>query len=240
MRTHLSHAELAVPLGSDVAGHQVRAPDEREVGRASHVAPHACLRRDQAAADTAARRIDPCPPKFQRARLREFMAAIHAKKSSLLRDSCGDWAITGSQGCVYCAPGGFQLVITSMVARPRRWSNIKKALSFCELQNDGDDEGILFLDRLPTISEAGPIRQALGIHKHRDITPEQKDKLRAMGYGGGDRAVLDARGKALQRPENGRRPVGEPTTVASAHQAQDLALDDPACVVTGPRRDGGQ
>jgi hypothetical protein len=34
------------------------------------------------------------------------------------------------------------------------WTYAKKALGFAKLTNDGDDEGALFLDRLPTKSEA--------------------------------------------------------------------------------------
>jgi hypothetical protein len=31
-----------------------------------------------------------------------------------------------------------------------RWAHLKKALDFCAMTNDGDGEGMLFLDRLPT------------------------------------------------------------------------------------------
>jgi hypothetical protein len=41
------------------------------------------------------------------------------------------------------------------------WTYAKRALSFAKLTNDGDDEGALFLDRLPSQSEAEMIRRYL-------------------------------------------------------------------------------
>jgi hypothetical protein len=46
-----------------------------------------------------------------------------------------------------------------------RWAYVKKALDFCGVTNDGDGEGMLFLDRLPTPEEAEVIRDKLGIRK---------------------------------------------------------------------------
>jgi hypothetical protein len=43
---------------------------------------------------------------------------------------------------------------------------------------DGDDEGILFLDRLPTALEAEVIRDKLSIRKRREIGEEQLARLR--------------------------------------------------------------
>jgi hypothetical protein len=55
---------------------------------------------------------------------------------------------------------------------PRRWTGIKKRLGFCRLTQDGDDEGCLYLDRLPKADEAVLIREAIGIRKRRHLTPE--------------------------------------------------------------------
>jgi hypothetical protein len=47
---------------------------------------------------------------------------------------------------------------------------------------DGDDEGILRLDRLPTADEADTIRDLIGIRKRRHMTAEALSKLeRAQG-----------------------------------------------------------
>jgi hypothetical protein len=40
------------------------------------------------------------------------------------------------------------------------------------LSQDGDDEGCLHLDRLPTPSEAGSIREAIRIRQRRHMTVE--------------------------------------------------------------------
>ena len=42
----------------------------------------------------------------------------------------------------------------------RRWKNVKKRLAFRWISQDGDDEGCLHLDRLPTAHEADLIRGA--------------------------------------------------------------------------------
>jgi len=42
----------------------------------------------------------------------------------------------------------------------RRWKNVKKRLAFRRISQDGDDEGCLHLDRLPTAHEADLIRGA--------------------------------------------------------------------------------
>jgi hypothetical protein len=112
---------------------------------------------------------DPCPPAVQRSRLLELQAAIDASQTTagrptLTRDACGDWAIFGRLGHIYAAPEGFQLVI-STGERPKAWTWIKKRLTFCRLSQDGDDEGVLLLDRIPTPAEAELIREALGIRQ---------------------------------------------------------------------------
>jgi hypothetical protein len=47
----------------------------------------------------------------------------------------------------------------------RLWAATKARLSFCEVTQDGDDEGVLRLDRLPTKAEASAIRKALAIRQ---------------------------------------------------------------------------
>jgi hypothetical protein len=47
----------------------------------------------------------------------------------------------------------------------------EQRLNFCRLTQDGDDEGCLHLDRLPTKIEASAIREALGIRKRRHLSP---------------------------------------------------------------------
>ena len=50
-------------------------------------------------------------------------------------------------------------------------------LTFCKVTQDGDWEGCLHLDRLPTADEAVVIREVLGIRKRRHMTGETLSKL---------------------------------------------------------------
>jgi hypothetical protein len=50
-----------------------------------------------------------------------------------------------------------------------RWTRVKKRLSFCRLIQDGDDEGIMILRNLPTAAQAEAIREAIGLHKKRQV-----------------------------------------------------------------------
>jgi len=52
------------------------------------------------------------------------------------------------------------------------WNKAKVALSFAKLENDGDDEGAFFLDRLPTKSEAEIIRKWTGVAKKAEYSAE--------------------------------------------------------------------
>ena len=54
---------------------------------------------------------------------------------------------------------------------------MKKRLAFCRLTQDGDDEGCLHLDRLPTAAEAEAIRDDLGIRKRRHLSDEELARL---------------------------------------------------------------
>ena len=54
----------------------------------------------------------------------------------------------------------------------------KKALTFAKVTQDGDDEGGLIFDRLPTANEAEIIRHYLGIAKKREFGAEELARLR--------------------------------------------------------------
>jgi hypothetical protein len=120
------------------------------------------------------------PPAMQRPKLLEFMAAIDASSRSLRRDKCDDLAVFGSLGHVYAVPEGYQLYVTTG-ERPRKWTSLKKKLAFCQLTQDGDDEGFLILGRLPSKEEAAIIREAVGIRKARHLSEECREKLIAAG-----------------------------------------------------------
>jgi hypothetical protein len=104
-------------------------------------------------------------------RLEALVVAIDASPRVLRRDQCGDYMITGKLGHIFADGQGFLLHVSTRES-PRRWTMVKRRLAFCHLNQDGDDEGCLRLDRLPTPQGAELIREALGIRKRRRISPE--------------------------------------------------------------------
>jgi len=129
--------------------------------------------------------------------LQALLAALHASPVALRRDlhrgegRKGDYGIHG-KGHICLDGDGFLLCVVAKDERdqsPRRWTNVKQRLAFCRIMQDGDDEGGLHLDRLPTPAEAVLIREALGIRKRRALTED-------------GRAQLDAARRAANSPSN--------------------------------------
>ena len=108
----------------------------------------------------------------ERTHLETLLTALDATPCALQRDGCGDWAIEGKRGYIYANGSGFLIVITTGDSI-RRWANAKGKLAFCRVTQDGDDEGCLHLDHLPTPPEAELIRDALRIKRKRHYTPDQ-------------------------------------------------------------------
>jgi hypothetical protein len=117
-------------------------------------------------------------------KLETLLDALNASQVTLTRDfhldhgHVGDHAIRGKFGHVYTDGDGYLLCVHTNESA-RRWFAIKGKLSFCRLTQDGDDAGALHLDHLPTPAEAELIRDALGIRKRRELTPEALAKARA-------------------------------------------------------------
>jgi hypothetical protein len=127
-----------------------------------------------------------------------MLAALDASPTKLHRPICrgwtGDWQITGKTGHILSDTTGYLLYANTperdephpddpdrklCYGSARKWSNIKAKLAFARLTQDGDDEGLFYLDRLPTQAEAESIRDALGIRKRRALTPEALAQARA-------------------------------------------------------------
>jgi hypothetical protein len=119
-----------------------------------------------------------------RANLLALLAALDASPLALQRDLSrgegrkGDWGIRGKLGHIY-ADGADYLLCVSTEELPRRWTHVKRRLGFCNVTQDGDDEGCLRLDRLPVPHEVEAIREAIGIRKRRRLTPEGRAQLEA-------------------------------------------------------------
>ena len=116
--------------------------------------------------------------------LDDMVTALGCWDRAYCRDECGDWMIEGKQGHIYAHPEGFYLYCAPGSARA--WGFAKKALAFCTLlTQDGDDEGFLRLERLPTPAEADVIRDKLGIRKKRVLTDEERERLARTGFRSG-------------------------------------------------------
>jgi hypothetical protein len=138
--------------------------------------------------------MDIFPPTKQRPALLAFRDALGCRDNALRRDECGDWRINGRRGHIYAVPGtldrpktpGFQIFVMGWTARG--WNLAKEAFRpFADLTTDGDDEGALFIDRLPTRAEAEIIRRYVGIAKRQTYTEEQlvgmRERARALAGG---------------------------------------------------------
>ena len=121
---------------------------------------------------------DTYPPTKQRPALLGFAAACGTRADKLRRDECSDWAIWGSNGHIYAvAPNVFQLMVgcdfdNQKWSSARGWESAKRRLSFGKVTQDGDDEGVIILDRLPSKPEAKEIRFILGVPKKVEFSPE--------------------------------------------------------------------
>ena len=112
-----------------------------------------------------------------RADLQTLLIALDTSNRGLRCDACGDYAIHGKDGTIYADGAGYLLCATAGESA-RRWGFIKKRLAFCRVTQDGDDEGCLHLDRLPTEAEADVIREALGIRKRKHLRDDTLAVLR--------------------------------------------------------------
>jgi hypothetical protein len=111
-----------------------------------------------------------------RTRLQALLSALDGSMRGLRRDDCGDYFIVGKKGHVYSDGAGYLLY--SAAGSVRRWGFVKKRLAFCHVAQDGDGEGALHLDRLPTTAEAAAIRQNLGIRKRKQVSADTLAGLR--------------------------------------------------------------
>ena len=122
--------------------------------------------------------MDIYPAPAQRQALLDITKALGSRSSALRTDECGDPVINGTKGHIIAVCGtldepkrpGFMIYV--MGWSTNGWNKAKVALSFAKLENDGDDEGAFFLDRLPTKSEAEIIRKWTGVAKKAEYSAE--------------------------------------------------------------------
>jgi hypothetical protein len=109
-----------------------------------------------------------------------LMDALDCSPMCRRRDECGTWIIEGKGGYIYDQPEGFYLYCAPGSARA--WGFAKKALDFCTVTQDGDDEGFLRLDDFPTPEQAVIIRDKLGIRKRRTMSDAELERLSKTAF----------------------------------------------------------
>jgi hypothetical protein len=123
-----------------------------------------------------------------------FAAALGSASTTLRRDQCGDWRISGKLGHIYAVPGTLNRPTPGFLIYCERetkqaWTWARKRLRFCAVTQDGDTEGALFLDRLPTEAEADILRDVIGIAKRPVYSDDVLAAKRELGRRIGDRSA---------------------------------------------------
>jgi hypothetical protein len=111
-----------------------------------------------------------------------LLSALGGSGRALRRDECGDWAIIGKRGSIHTWGDGKTWVLYTACDSPRHWTATKKRLAFCEVRQDGDDEGCFRLHQLPSREQAAAIRRAVGIYKRREVSLSVLERLKAFAF----------------------------------------------------------
>jgi hypothetical protein len=126
---------------------------------------------------------DQCEKDEDKAQLLRLIDALGAPERALRLDECEAWRIQGSRGHIYGWGDGQAWVMYCCCRSPRGWTSTKKRLAgFSTITQDGDGEGCLKLDRLPTAAEAVIIRDVLGIRKRMALSDNQREALLAHAF----------------------------------------------------------
>jgi hypothetical protein len=105
--------------------------------------------------------------------LRSMLTALDAAGNQMRLDECRTWTIMGKRGYVATWGDGARWFIYCAPGSGRKWNNLRRDLSHLgKCTQDGDDEGIIRIDALPTPEQAVLIRKAIGLSKRPAIHPE--------------------------------------------------------------------
>ena len=106
-----------------------------------------------------------------RACLELMREALNAAHNAVRLDGCRLWTVRGSRGYVSTWGDGRTWMLAVGSKTPRHWTFVKQRMAsfpgLAQLTQDGDDEGVLRLMRLPTPEEAAEIRRAVGVRQSR-------------------------------------------------------------------------
>jgi hypothetical protein len=116
--------------------------------------------------------------KADRELLVRLAEAMSVSQGRLRRDPCGDWIIVGTRGHVLS--DGVSAFVYLPAGTARRWEKAKRVLNFMAVTQDGDAEGILRLDGMPTQAEA--LRKLLGLRKASPLSDARRAALVSVGF----------------------------------------------------------
>lgn len=144
---------------------------------------------------------------IDRTHLLQLLEALEASPRLLRRDECGWWIIDGKNGFMGIwsdRPDDFLLYVAGR--SKRHWSAIKRKLGFCTPTQDGNDEGVLRLKKLPTSKEAKVIRKVIGIRRRPNYSPETLERKRAsMGKASAARRVAESTSAGTRHPNRSKQ-----------------------------------
>lgn len=108
--------------------------------------------------------------------LQRLSEAINTSVERIHLDECGDWNIFGRKGKIFTDS---KLWYVNLSCNSKRhWTATKKKLNFMEVSQDGDEERILKLERMPSQEEAEAIRNTVGLNKRPALTEEYRGELK--------------------------------------------------------------
>jgi hypothetical protein len=127
-----------------------------------------------------------------------LLNALSVSRANLRRDPCGDWNVVGRRGHVLT--DGVNAFVYLPAGTARRWEKAKHVLSFMVATQDGDAEGILRLNGMPTPTQAEALRQVLGLRKASPLTDERRAALISVGFAQAKPPVHDILSLLAERP----------------------------------------
>ena len=102
--------------------------------------------------------------------------ALDSSVGRIKLDECGDWNLVGIRGKISTDNEYWYLYVDCSSAR--KWTNIKKDLSWMEVFQDGDSEGVLRSARMPFRDEAMAVRKKIGVRPSTKLTEEGRAQLK--------------------------------------------------------------
>lgn len=113
--------------------------------------------------------------------LKNLSKALDISEGRIKLDECGDWNIVGKRGHISTDTEYWYLYVKYEDSN-RKWTNTKKNLNFMEVHQDGDDEGVLRLGRMPFRDEAMTVRKVIGVRPRTVLTEEGRAMLLRTSY----------------------------------------------------------